>query len=251
MGFLFLSFLATTYSETTDPSIPSPTFELYCDKHCPCTVGKPKFIEFPHESCQIRNLTGHYFLPCYKILNHSQDRIEVFVKFRGEADGHVRLTDTNDKGFDIIIGSFTNKRTEIRRNYIDETDLRTKHIIETPGVLSSKEFRSFLIRYDKNTTKIELLMEGKSEPLLTWVDWKDHFDLRYVSFSGYNSQLKLEVAFNCTIKDETSVIYELKSLNYTDHQIYYNNGREIYISKKNILLESNLTQDHTISGIIT
>ncbi|CAG7827738.1 unnamed protein product [Allacma fusca] len=187
-------------------------FTLECDDFCSCTpmeVESQAFIHFPDETCEVQNLTGYEYRPCYKIPPHfdSDNKIKVFFKFQGDSDGHVRLEDKIGQGYEVVFGSWNNVNTEIRTIHKDKSGEDLKALHQTVGILSPEEFRSFSIEYDKNEKKLEVIeLETRQKKLLSWVDGTS-FDLRYVSFSGFHSDKIVQVAFNCTATHKSSIMY--------------------------------------------
>lgn len=100
------------------------------------------------------------------------------------------------------MGSYENKLSEIRRAIGEAPVFK----INTPEILSSVQFRGFLIRYNEKRGEIWVYSEGSYMPLLHWKDPKP-LQIHYFSFSA-NADKEVEVAFNCKPKDIHSLIFQ-------------------------------------------
>lgn len=74
--------------------------------------------------------------------------------------------------------------------------------MNTPGILSDRQYRGFLIRYNPSTGALYVFAEGSEVPLLHVVD-ADPLRINYFAFATWNNRV-VQVAFNCQAKDSYS-----------------------------------------------
>jgi hypothetical protein len=77
--------------------------------------------------------------------------------------------------------------------------------MNTPNILSSLQFRGFLIKYNRRKGELFVHTSGSEQmPLLHWLD-PHPLDIRYFSFAAYEGVL-VQVAFNCKLSDNHYII---------------------------------------------
>lgn len=116
------------------------------------------------------------------------------------------------------MGSYENMLSEIRR----AIDIPPVFKISTPHILSTLQYRGFLIRYNENRGELWVYSEGSYMPLLHWKD-PDPLKIRYFGFAAYDDVV-VEVAFNCKAKDLHSLIFQHKpgQIIFSSHCNIYN-----------------------------
>jgi len=102
--------------------------------------------------------------------------------------------------FQIILGSYNNQFSEIRRT----KQAQAKVKLNTPGIMTNKQWRGFVIKYNPKFGNLWVFPEGGDLPLLHWKDLEP-LEISYYSFTAYRQRL-LEVAYDCRPKDNYSSI---------------------------------------------
>jgi len=108
--------------------------------------------------------------------------------------------------FQIVIGGYDNKISEIRKHSTNYRDSPSDIVFElkTPEILSSNQFREFLILYKREKGELIVFPASSHMPLLHWID-SEPLQINYFGFHSYNKRVIL-AAFNCQNPDEFSAL---------------------------------------------
>ncbi|XP_063838499.1 uncharacterized protein LOC135087680 [Ostrinia nubilalis] len=140
-------------------------------------------------------------------------------------DAHLVLTSgpkETDPRYEVIIGGWENTKSVIRRKGKNPDQKE----IQTPGILTDKEFRRFSIRWDGNTVQVHQYTEGQSQPrkLMEFKD-PDRFPITFVGVGtgwGASGTWKFEdgtEVFTPDSKDKLQYKYAPVSTGYL-HFVY-------------------------------
>merc|ERR1719219_995337 len=142
-------------------------------------------------------LTGYNY-KYYPWPVETRDPWRLIVEVKGDRDANIMFTQCSGcQGLRVLLGGWANQKSFIRDEYRDPNG-SYQTLVETPGILSTTEFRRFYITMSWSGTDLTISVkkENEKEAFLkkTWrnagrlwriKDWKTSFP--FVAFSGYTA----------------------------------------------------------------
>jgi len=182
----------------------------------------------------VETLTSNVFKDIHSAFPYFNEDgvLELFVRFKGPADGHVVLLSNQNasdvdnryivslknsinlivywvqttglKDFTVVsqigIGSYNNKISEIRRDKPEKLEFK----LNTPGILSAYQYRGFVIRYNPSEGGVSVFAEGSDLPLLHLID-PNPLQIKFFGFATWHNRIT-QAAFDCRAKDDHSSV---------------------------------------------
>jgi len=109
---------------------------------------------------------------------------------KGDRDANIMFTPCRGcQGYRVLLGGWANQKSFIRDN---EHDDRDQTLVETPGILSTTEFRRFYITLTTNSrySRISVRKEYEREAFME-KSWRNDglrwSSVDFVAFSGYTA----------------------------------------------------------------
>merc|ERR1719427_1701161 len=124
----------------------------------------------------------------YKYYNWPAGSHQLLVEVKGDRDANIMFSPCDScQGYRVLIGGWANTKSFIRDKGNDES---VQTLVQTPGILSTTEFRRFIItmttELEEFTIKVRKYQENESFLEKTWktnsLPWPA---VNFVSFSAY------------------------------------------------------------------
>merc|ERR1711953_662860 len=135
-------------------------FKKWNDMPCAYGSGFPFVCQIPQITALTDlTLTGYK----YKYYPWPAGSYQLIVEVKGDRDANIMFTPCNGcQGYRVLLGGWANQKSFIRDN---EHDDRDQTLVETPGILSTTEFRRFYITLSTNSrySRISVRKENEKE----------------------------------------------------------------------------------------